>query len=201
MIELNDIFLDKDLRCGGFYELAIQVCPSIDNNPIKLYTDFIWTLENIEGPFDENFNTIQTDINNFQHRGIIRLDNYVIPFMTYNVRETEPIETGFNWFDICFYTAAIEKVFGQQYITWTEKQNVPKELTNFFIRTMKRLFKIHPFLLAMCDYETSGQYYYDDLKKHLSNNNWTNTKFYIGQSNYEQVDLENKKYVTIVESI
>jgi hypothetical protein len=44
MTEQRDIFLDKDLRCGGFYELAIQVCPSTNNDPIKLYTDFIWTL-------------------------------------------------------------------------------------------------------------------------------------------------------------
>lgn len=117
MTEKKNIFLDKDLRCGGFYELAIQVCPSIDNDPIKLYTDFIWTLNNVSGPFDEDFNTIQTDIEIFQHRGLIRLDNFVIPFLTYNVRETEPIETGFNWFDICFYTAAIEHVFGSEYQT------------------------------------------------------------------------------------
>ena len=68
MTEQKDIFLDKDLRWGGFYELAIQVCPSIDNNPIKLYTDFIWTLNNVSGPFDEDFKKIETNIENFQHR-------------------------------------------------------------------------------------------------------------------------------------
>lgn len=62
MTELKEIFLDKDLRCGGFYELAIQVCPSSDNDPIKLYTDFIWTLNNVSGPFDEDFKTIKQKI-------------------------------------------------------------------------------------------------------------------------------------------
>ena len=155
MTKLKDIFLDKDLRCGGFYELAIQVCPSIDNNPINLYTDFIWTLNNVSGPFDEDFKKIETNIENFQHRGLIRLENFDIPFMTYNIREDEPIETGFNWFDICFYTAAIEKVFGSEYETWTENPKVPKQLTDFFTSVLKALYKIYPFELAMLDFEGS----------------------------------------------
>lgn len=89
----RDIFLHKDLRCGGFFELAIQVCPSIDNQPIQLYTDYVWSLDNVKGPYDDNFNPIQTNIEQFGHRGLIRLGKYEIPFMTYNVRETEPIET------------------------------------------------------------------------------------------------------------
>jgi len=56
MTGAKDIFLDKDLMCGGFYELALQVCPSIDNEPIQLYTDYIWSLENVEGPYHDNFN-------------------------------------------------------------------------------------------------------------------------------------------------
>ena len=200
MTEKKNIFLDKDLRCGGFYELAIQVCPSIDNDPIKLYTDFIWTLNNVSGPFDEDFNTIQTDIEIFQHRGLIRLDNFVIPFLTYNVRETEPIETGFNWFDICFYTAAIEHVFGSEYQTWTENPKVPKELTDFFTKTLKDLYKIFPFELAMLDFEVSGQYYLDDLTKPLINN-WTSSTFYVGQKNYDLIATGNRKFIKQIEEL
>lgn len=54
MIKSNDILLDKDLRTGGFYELAIQVCPRADNEPIKLYTDYIWTLRNAIKPVIRN---------------------------------------------------------------------------------------------------------------------------------------------------
>ncbi|MFV0212742.1 hypothetical protein OBK22_13190 [Empedobacter falsenii] len=200
MTEKKNIFLDKDLRCGGFYELAIQVCPSIDNDPIKLYTDFIWTLNNVSGPFDEDFNTIQTDIEIFQHRGLIRLDNFVIPFLTYNVRETEPIETGFNWFDICFYTAAIEHVFGSEYQTWTENPKVPKELTDFFTKTLKDLYKIFPFELAMLDFEVSGQYYLDDLTKPMINN-WTSSTFYVGQKNYDLIATGNRKFIKQIEEL
>ena len=200
MTKSNDILLDKELRTGGFYELAIQVCPSADNEPIRLYTDFIWSLINVEGPFDVNNNSIPVDIVNIQHIGILHLDKYAIPFMTYNIREDEPVETGFNWFDICFYTAAIEKVFGSEYQTWTENPNVPKELKNFFQGIIKQLFKIYPFQLAILDFEVSGQYYLDDLKKPLINN-WTPSSFFVSKEYYEHISSENRKFVTKIEDI
>jgi hypothetical protein len=199
MTKLKDIFLDKDLRCGGFYELAIQVCPSIDNAPIKLYTEFIWTLNNVSGPFDEEFKSIKTDIENIQHRGLIKFETYDVPFMTYNIRETEPIETGFNWFDICFYTAAIEKVFGSEYQTWTENPKVPKQLTDFFESILKALYKIYPFELAMLGFEVSGQYYFDDLKR--PTNTWAYSAFFVGQNKYDLVAVENRRFARTIEEL
>ncbi|MFT3902917.1 MAG: hypothetical protein QM727_07065 [Niabella sp.] len=199
MTELKTIFLDKDLRCGGFYELAIQVCPSIDNDPIKLYTDFIWALNNVSGPFDEDFKNIKTDIENIQHRGLIKLGNFDVPFMTYNIRETEPIETGFNWFDICFYTAAIEQVFGSEYQTWTENPKVPEQLTDFFTSILKGLYKIFPFKLAILGFEVSGQYYLADLKS--KTNTWAYSAFFVGQSTYDLIAVENRKYVKTIEEL
>ena len=194
MTNKNDILFDKELRSGGFYELTIQVCPSANNEPIKLYTDYIWTLENIYGPFDVNYNSIPIDIQNIQHLGVIHLDDYAIPFMTYNIREDEPVETGYNWFDICFYTTAIEKVFGHEYKTWEENPKVPKELTDFFTRTLKDLHKLFPFQLAMIDFEISGMYYFDDLKKTLKNN-WINSNFYVGRENFDLIAPENRKFI------
>jgi hypothetical protein len=200
MTDSKEIFLDKELRCGGFYELAIQVCPSIDNAPIRLYTDFIWSLNEVSGPFDEEYEIIKTDIENIQHRGLVKLENFEIPFMTYNIRESEPIETGFNWFDICFYTAAIEHVFGSEYLTWTEKPNVPKELSDFFTKTLKDLFNLFPFELAILDFEISGQYYLDDLKTPLKSN-LTTSNFYVGRKNFESISPENRKLVKQIEEL
>ncbi len=200
MTKSNDILLDKELRTGGFYELAIQVCPSADNEPIRLYTDCIWTLKNVDGPFDVNNNSIPIDIVNIQHIGILHLDNYAIPFMTYNIREDEPVETGFNWFDICFYTAAIEKVFGSEYQTWTENPKVPIELKKFFSTILKQLYEIYPFQLAILDFEVSGQYYLDNLKTPLTNG-WTPSSFFVGQDNYEHISKDNRKLVTKIEDI
>jgi hypothetical protein len=200
MTKSRDILLDKEIRTGGFYELAIQVCPSIDNEPIRLYTEFIWFLENVVGPFDVNNNPIPIDIGNIEHIGVLQLDNYAIPFMTYNIREDEPIETGFNWFDICFYATAIEKVFGAEYQTWTENPKVPEQLKMFFKITLKELYKVYPFQLAILDYEVSGQYYLDDLKTPLTNG-WTPSSFFVGQDNYKHISKDNRKFVTIIEDV
>ena len=81
MTKNNDILLNKELRTGGFYELAIQVCHSANNEPIRLYTDFIWNLKNVNGPYDVNNNSIPIDIANIQHVGILHLKEYAIPFM------------------------------------------------------------------------------------------------------------------------
>lgn len=192
----KELFLDKELRTGGFYELSIQVCPSMDNLPIKLYTDFLWSQKNIEGPFDLEFNNAEVKLENIQHNGILNLENYSIPFMSYNIQETDPIETGFNWFDICFYSEAIEKIFGKEFTTWTEIQNCPKSLTEFLNSIMKSLYEIYPFKLAMIDFEISGQYYLEDLKSEFEN--FTYSKFYIGKENINEIAEQNKKFVTII---
>ncbi|NHM08329.1 hypothetical protein G4D82_13960 [Flavobacterium sp. CYK-4] len=200
MTKSSDILLDKEIRTGGFYELAIQVCHSIDNEPIRHYTEFIWSLENVIGPFDVNNNPIPVDIANIQHIGVLQLENYAIPFMTYNIREEEPIETGFNWFDICFYATAIEKVFGAEYQTWTENPKVPEQLKMFFAKTLKELYKIYPFQLAILDYEVSGQYYLDNLKTPLTYG-WTPSSFFVGKDNYKHISKDNRKFVSIIEDI
>ena len=196
---MKDIFSDKKLRTGGFYELAIEVCPSIDTKPIKLYTDYIWTLENVNGPFDADFNLTQKEFENARNEGIIKLNELTIPFVTLNIREESPIETGSNWFDICFYTSAIEKVFGSEYKTWTEKPNVPNELKNFFRTTLEKLYELYPFRLALIDFEISGMCYFDDLKKPLTNNLFTNTTFIVGKDCYEQIATDNRECVTIID--
>ncbi|MBE0661137.1 MAG: hypothetical protein IH597_01615 [Bacteroidales bacterium] len=192
----KEIFQRDDLRTGGFYELCIQVCPSIDNKPIELYINYIWTLDNVKGPFDKDFNKTEIDINNFEHQGLITLDNSLIPFKTFNIREEEPIEAGFNWFDISFYTAAIEYVFGEEYKTWTEKPKCPPQIERFFDSLIKQLFKIYKFKLAIIDFEVSGQYYLDDLKKPIENIFYP--KFFVGTENYDLIAEENKKSVTFI---
>ena len=196
MVDEKEIFLDESLKTGGFYELSIQVCPSIDNQPIKLYTDFLWSLDNVDGPYDNEFSKTSLEVANLEHRGLMTLENKLIPFRTFNIREDEPIETGFNWFDIYFYTAAIEQIFGNEYKTWTETPNPPKAFTDFFHWTMNELYKIYPFQLALIDFEVSGQYYLSDLKEKTID--LTTTKFYVGHDNIKLITEENKKLVTVI---
>ena len=200
MTNAKDIFLDKNLRTGGFYELSIQVCPSLDNEPIRHYSDFIWSLKNVEGPFDLDFNSVKVDIENNEHNGILQLDNFTIPFMTYNIREIEPIDSGFNWFDICFYTAAIENVFGDEYVTWLENPKSPLEIDEFMKFILKSLYKIFPFQLAIIDFEVSGQYYLHDLKDKIELM-WNHPKFYVGKDNYKHIAESNRQLCKIIEEI
>ncbi|NRS90899.1 hypothetical protein HNQ02_003850 [Flavobacterium sp. 7E] len=196
MTKTKDIFQNKQLRSGGFYELCIQVCPSINMEPIKMYTNYIKSLENVDGPFDQNFELTNIAIENFEHEWILNLDNYSIPFKTFNIHETEPIDTGFNWFDISFYTSTIEEIFGAEYQTWTENPKCPSELTEFLRKTLFDLNEIHKFELAMIDFEISGQYYLEDLNKDF--NYWTNSKFFVNNENAHLISERNRNIVEII---
>jgi hypothetical protein len=76
---------------------------------------------------------------------------------------------------------------------------VPKQLTDFFTSILKALYKIYPFELAMLDFEVSGQYYFDDLKK--PTNTWTYSAFFVGQNKYDLVAVENRKFVKTIEEL
>lgn len=196
MIDKRELFLNKKLRCGGFYELSIQVCPSADMKPIQSYTDFVWSLENVEGPFDDNFNKVPVDIECFGHRGILNIDYYAIPFLTFNIQELDSDEKGFNWFDICFYTEAIEEVFGREYVTWDTKRKYPEPLDRFLFQTANDLYRIYPFELAILDFEVSGLYYFDTLKEDLKE--WTPWMFFVGQEKVDQVSDKNRRLITVI---
>lgn len=114
----------------------------------------------------------------------------------YKFREDEPIDTDFNWFDICFYTTTIEYVFGEKYKTWTEKPLTPPILDEFFISIIKKLFDIYKFQLAIIDFEVSGQYYLCDLHKAL--NAHTNSRFFVGSENAHIIANENKSKVYMI---
>jgi hypothetical protein len=192
----KEIFLNKELRYGGFYELAIQVCPSADIKPIEMYTEFVWDLHNVEGPFDFNFNKVEIDFQNNMHRGILHLDNLKMPFMTCNIRE-EPIETEYNWFNLEFPSAALDYLFGEKYEKeWEGNLRLPKPLDHFIMECMKNLYAIHKFQMALVDFEVSGSHYLEELKKELQH---PPRRFYVGKENYALLADTNKKNAHIVE--
>jgi len=201
MTDRKTLLFDKTAKCGGFYELCIQVCPSLDNNPIILYTDFLWTQSNIEGPFEETWNgyiNTKVEYENSINNGLLNLDNYSIPFLTYNVREENPLESGFNWFDISFYEETLNKTFNVENIFADENIQSKDIIDTYLTRLMKDLYRVYPFQLAMIDFEISGQYYLDNLKKG-DLNNWTNSKYFIGKENFNDIKDEYKSLVTIVD--
>ncbi len=130
--------------------------------------------------------------------GVIKIEKYVIPFQTYNVREEHPLETGFNWFDICFYEETLNKIFEVENV-FDEGNAWFKNIIDIYLTTlMKDLFRVYPFQLAMIDFEIFGQYYLDNL---INGNldNWTNTRYFIGKESLPAIKAEYKNNVTIVD--
>ena len=197
MTDPKNLFLKKEIRCGGFYELCIQVSPTVDTIPLKTYNDAFWSLDNISGPYNDNFEDVNVDIDNYTQKGILTINDIQLPFKQFNIREANPIETGFNWFDISFYTATLEHAFQLEPKHWSDNPNVPTSLQEFLLDTMKRLFNLHPFLLAFIDFEISGQYYLQSLKSNL--NNWTNTKFFVGKQHADDIKPEYKDFITFLD--
>ena len=196
---MNDIELitDKNLSAGFYLELAIQVCKSSETEPIKKYFDLLWELIDVNGPFDKDFNRI--DKYSYIQNGILNIENYKIPFTTFNIREENPVETGFIWFDLCFTESAIEKVFSEKFeISEIDSEN-PKILIDFLKNLMKKLFEKYSFELAIIGVEVSGQYYLEDLETKLENQ--PNIKFFVGKDKLERIAESNKKLITILETI
>lgn len=201
MLNPKELFLNTKIRSGGFYELSIQVCSNKEIEPIRKYTDYIWSQKNVEGPFDDTFNMIPSNTDDFRYDGILLIDEFVIPFQTFNISVgSEPFdsnEVGYNWFDISFYTETISAVFGDLYKNnGDDRPTYPKQLNDYFKEIASQLYKLHPFLLATVDFEVSGDFPLHTLKNKIEN--WIPSMFFVGQENYELIAEENRKYVTIV---
>ena len=191
----KELITDKNLCAGCYLELAIQVCKSSETEPVKKYFDFLWKLKDIKGPFDNDYNEI--DKYSYIQNGILDIENYKIPFTTFNIREESPIETGFIWFDFTFSESAIQKIFGEEFeITGTNSKN-PEILINFLKNLMEKLYAKFPFELAIIGVEVSGQYYLQDLETEMENQ--PNLKFYVGKDKIEKIAESNKNLITIIE--
>lgn len=193
---IKEVFQNKDLRTGGFFELCIQVSNSSNNDIIQNYFDYFWNLPNIEGPFDENLNSVNKKLD-YRLEGILNIGEKTIPFINFNIREENPIETGSYWFDISFYISTIERVYQLEPTNWDEESNCPEELSDYLIQLMKKLNAISSFKLALLDFEISGEYRLEELNK-SDLVNWSNSKFYIGNENLKAISNENLKYIEII---
>ncbi len=192
----KELITDKKLSNGCYLELAIQVCKSAETKPVKKYFDFLWKLKNVKGPFDKEYNEI--DKYSYIQNGILNIENYKIPFTTFNIREESPIETGFIWFDLCFSESAIQKIFGDEFeITGTNSKN-PEILISFLKNLMEKLYTEFPFQLAIIGVEVSGQYYLQDLETEIENQ--PNLKFYVGEDKLEKIAESNMNLITKIEN-
>lgn len=190
----REIWDNKELRCGGFYELSIEVT---DNNQpqekIEEILNLIYELDYIHGPFDNelNKNDLFIDMENGygENLGCLEIKDSQIPFKTVFIREQDT--NGSNWVDLCFYTAMYEYVLGNEYKTWSTKGKWHQEFDELLIRILKHLNTKHKIRIGVLGFEVSGMYSLKTLKeRELTENDVSHTKFFVNKD----VILKNKNW-------
>jgi hypothetical protein len=63
---------------------------------------------------------------------------------------------------------------------------------------MQELYRIHPFKLALLDFEISGEYRIEDLNDNEFVN-WSNSILYIGEENLQKISNENLKHIKVID--
>ena len=193
MTDIKELFI-KNYKLSGtwFYQLSILVCSSEDELPIIDYTNYIWELSNINGPYNETF---EPKAINFQetNTGLINIENLTIPFKSMFIQEAND---GTNWFDICFYTSTVEQVLGLKRDSLKKTPSQPKVLVSFFEKTLKDLNKIFPFQLAIVGIEVGGLYDLDYFKIPVKER--MHELFYTRKEEMKAIHPDNKKYFGVI---
>lgn len=195
----KEIWNNKELRCGGFYELAIEI--SNNNQPrekIEEILKSIFEVNFIKGPFDNHFNEADLflDMENGYgvNLGYLEIDDSQIPFKTFFLREEG--ENGSNWLDLCFYTAMYEHILGEEYQTWATNGNWHKGFDKLLIKILSHLNSKHKIRIGIIGFEVSGMYYLQTLmEKELTKNDVSHTKFFVNKGeelNGKNWDLVNE---------
>jgi predicted NAD-dependent protein-ADP-ribosyltransferase YbiA (DUF1768 family) len=198
MNEVIKIWNDEKYKCGGFYEIAIQVEDYDNNKKAKVLLEKLFQIENIIGPFDNNLENKKLDLEYYNNIGIIEINKKKLPFKIHHISG----DNGINWLDISIYTAMLEKVLGNKYQTWNINGNVTKlneELDKILITVIRILNAECKIQLGILGFEVSGMYEFDWLiKNELTKNDTTFSKFFINKSDLDKINLKNKNKVILL---
>ena len=193
MKKIKDIWNNKELRCGGYYELAMEVSSNKEIEPVKELTKQVFQCDFVHGPFNSNFELVELDLEYFDNLGYIEIEDKKVPFKTFNVPEEG--NEGSNWLDICVYTAIYEEIFGDEYQTWSTEGKWHKGYDNQLIRILNRLNSIYKIRIGVIGFEISGMYYLQNLRhKELTENDVSHTKFFVNKD--EDLKSNNWNMVT-----
>ncbi|RYG31884.1 MAG: hypothetical protein EOO01_34890 [Chitinophagaceae bacterium] len=127
-----------------------------------MYKQYLWELQTVSGPYDEEFNRSPWESDACREEGIFRIGAKTVPFKTHYFKEIEA--TDVCWFDVALYTATVENVFQDQLASSNRQPYVPRELHDFLIQLMKGFFIIHPFQLSYIGLETAQEYHLEQFK-------------------------------------
>ena len=193
----KDIWNNIELRCGGFYELAIEVS---DNNKSRTWIErclnAIFELDFIKGPFDHDLNNtrfyLDLEFGYGENLGYLKIADKELPFKIVFISEEGQNES--NWISLCFYTAMYEQLLGKEYQTWAINAKWHQGLDNKLITILNYLNNTQKIRMGLLGFEVSGQYYLKSLKENeLTYNDVSHTKFYVNKN--EKLKGNNWEFV------
>ena len=198
MKEVIEIWNSDKYKCGGFYEIAMQIENNENSKKVEKLLENLFQIGNISGPFDNNFKNKKLDLEYFENVGILEINNKKLPFKTHHF----PGDNGINWFDISIYTSMLEKVLGNEYQTWNINGNETKfheELDRILINILRTLNTKCKIQLGILGFEVSGMYELESLlKKELTENDVAFSRFFINKSELHKINLKNKSKIIIL---
>lgn len=155
MLSKQDLFSIIPDEFSGYYELSIQVNENGVTNPFLEYSNYWWNQDDVEGPYDVDFNPIPFSPDQTELNGILTLGNVYLPFkISYyqwiwssaeNVRSFK--------YSISFSSEHIELVFGEEHKVWKTAKNSPLVLQIQLEKTLRKLYQIYPFEIAVIGFE------------------------------------------------
>lgn len=155
MLSKKELFAIIPDEFSGYYELSIQVKENGLMNPFLDYNNYWWNQDEVEGPFDADFNQISLPSDQTNFNGMLTLGDFHLPFKTsYNpwIWASDDDVKSYKY-TISFSSELIELVFGEAHTVWKTAKNSPQVLQSYLEKTLRELYKISPFEIAVIGFE------------------------------------------------
>lgn len=195
MLSKKELFSIIPDEFSGYYELSIQIKENGVTNPFLDYSDYWWNQDEVEGPYDVDFNRISFSPDQTELNGILTLGNTYLPFkISYNqwIWSTAENVRCFKY-TISFSSEHIEQVFGEEHKVWRTAKDSPLVLQSQLEKTLQELYKIYPFEIAVIGFEIRELATLELLIQGSTDD--TDSSFYVDSRIYATINDASKQRV------
>jgi hypothetical protein len=170
---------------SGYYELSIQVCPTVYPKGTEDFVNYFLSQKNI---------TVERQEKNF-NCGRILFKEKKMPYQFFISTHLDELGINYYWISILFMPQDIENVFGSEYEVWAVEPNVPKELDIFLENLAYQFYLFYPFKLGMIGFEVRTSYSINLLHNKIEGDCYA--KCFTGIEHYKYIHPDNQKWVTL----
>lgn len=156
----RDTFVCDENWFGSYYELAIELGPTGDDERLCTALEHVWSLPQLRGSwiaksdFDLQSSPIECrDGIVFSRYGVITLTSEIsVGCVTHTVREPD----GSDWLDLCIPTGMLGHCYDVQYPLDCATNPWMVQIDRLFAQMAASVFRSIPFQLAIIGEEVSG---------------------------------------------